>query len=159
MSLFCSAVNTNGLCGTELEQKLSKLLKFGSKEESDQSPADPSSVALGEKYAAVILELAFFCVDNSFYGLARECLHRVPRHAVQKDSRLSIFREVLHIQLLVVGEAGPNKIYTKTAVEARVKAINQLEETLRCALRLSDPDAIQVGASCSCMYMLHACCM
>lgn len=139
-----------------MEQKLAKLFKVLSKGESDYlatptTPTQPRAsrhpdTPSGEDISAsLLLELAFLCVENSLYDLARDCLHQVPKERVQSDPKQYLLRELLNAQLQTVQWDGTKQLYSKTAVEMRLNKIDQLEEILKSALRLSDPDIIQVS--------------
>lgn len=146
--ITCSAINYGGLCGTELEQKLSKLYKIGSKGESGRpspGPQDLSAFPLGEAHPSLFLELAYICVENSMDEVAQKCLHLVPKDLVQKNPRLYLLRDLLRTQLLVMKQDNGNNTYTKASVEVRIKTIGQMEEILMSALRISDPDLVQVS--------------
>lgn len=134
-----------------MEPKLSKLLKTPSGEDGSHTPRTSTAcsysptVTLGDSHASLYLELGNLCLENSLYDLAQDCLGKVPKGMLQCDSRLFLCRELLHSQLLIAGQDGSSKIYTKESVEARIKAISRLEEVLKSALRLADPDVIQVS--------------
>lgn len=134
-----------------MEPKLSKLLKTSSREDGSHSPRTSTtrthspSVILGDSHASLYLELGNLCLENFLYDLAQDCLRLVPKGLLHSDSKLYLCRELLHSQLLVARQDGSDKIYTKESVEARIKVISRLEEVLKSALRLADPDVIQVS--------------
>lgn len=144
------------MSGTELEQKLAKLFKILSKGDSEvlavsttptqqqhQLPAaatPPSHVS-----ASLLLELAFLCMENSLHNLAKDCLRYLPKEQVQSDGKQYILRELLHTHLQIVQWDSSRQLYSKPAVEMRISKINQLEEIVKSAIRLSDPDIIQVS--------------
>ena len=143
---ICSAITYNALSGADLEQKLLKLFKSSSKEEGDQTPQSNTTIhLLGEAHSSLHLELGFLCLENGFPDLAGDCLHQVPKSHVQGNPKLLLHRELLHVQLLVAQHSNAGDIYTKTAMETRIKVITQLEELLKSALRISDYDVIQVS--------------
>lgn len=146
-----SAINYNGLCGAELELKLSKLFKTSSQEDGSQTPRTSTThshspgLILGESHSMLYLELANLCMENSFYDLAQDCLKQIPKSLLQSDSKLYLCRELFHSQLQIARQDGSDQIYAKASVEARIKAMSRLQEILRSSLRLADPDVIQVS--------------
>ncbi len=139
-----------------MEQKLAKLFKVLTKEESDYLPAS-STTPSGHRRrhhpntpsknisASLLLELALFCVENSLCDLARDCLRQVPKDQVLVDAKQFLLRELLSAQLQAGQWDSTRQLYSKPAMEVRVSKIDQLEEILNSALRLSDPDIIQVS--------------
>lgn len=152
-----SAVRYSGLSGSELEQKLAKLLRLTTKEERSHSNSTKSGTqrefsvhSLGPAHPSLILELAMFSLENSLPDLAANCLRQVPRELVQSDPRLHVLHDLISTQVLLARQgSGPNKTYTKPAVEERIGAISHLEQTLMSAQRISDPDMVQVSV---CVY-------
>ena len=148
--LLNSAINYGGLSGSELEQKLRKMFKQAMKEERGHSPAttttsqDTSTLPLGEGHSALLLELGFLSLENSFHDLARDCLQQVPKDIARSAPKTFLLRELLSAQLLVARQNDPAVMYTDASVETRVKALSHLEQLLLSAVRISDPDIIQV---------------
>lgn len=145
----CSAINYGGLSGSELEQKLNKLYKLGTKEDRGHTPStvvsqDPCSLSLGEAQPALLLELGFLSLENSFLDLAHDCLYQVPKDLVQGAPKLYVLRDLLSTQLLVARQDGPREIYTKASIQTRVKSLGHMEQLLMSALRIPDPDIVQV---------------
>lgn len=105
---------------------------------------DPSSLPLGEAHQALLLELGFLSLENSFHDLARDCLRQVPKDLVHVGPKLYLLRDLLSTQLLVAKLDGPSEVYTKAAVQTRIKTLGHLEQLLMSALRIPDPDIVQV---------------
>ena len=151
LSPLFSSVNYNGLCGAELESKLSKLYKSSSREGGSHTPRTSTTrshtppLMLGDSHGSLFLEFGNFCSENSLYDLAQDCLKQVPKSLLHNDAKLLLCRELLHSQLLVARQDGGDQVYTKESVEARIKVISRLEEVLKSALRLGDSDVIQVS--------------
>lgn len=151
-------MNYNGLCGAELESKLSKLYKSSSREGRSHTPQSRSHtppLMLGDSHGSLFLELGNLCLENSLHDLTQDCLKQVPKSLLHNDAKLLLCRELLHSQLLVARQDGSDQVYTKELVEARIKVMSRLEEVLKSALRLGDPDVIQVSIVCT-EFIQHA---
>lgn len=144
MVFFFSAINYNGLCGTDLEQKLYKLFKTGYK--VVRSARKSESYPLGESHSSIFLEAAMICFENSLFDLMQDCLYQLPRSYVQgTNTKNYLHQQLLQTQLMVARECDPDTIYTKKSMDTRLDAISELEEILKSTLRLSDPDLIEVS--------------
>ena len=144
--MFSSAIHYNGLCGTDLEQKLHKLFKTGYK--VVKSARKSESYPLGESHSSIFLEAAMVCLENSQLDLMQDCLHQLPRNYVQGSSTKNyLHQQLLQTQLTVARGSNSGTMYTKKSMDTRLDVISELEEILRSALRLSDPDLIEVSHS------------
>ena len=145
---FHSAIDHQGLNGSELEQKLQKAFTFiisGEESSSGRRTATgpPLSPPPKEARAPLLLELATLCVTHHLTSLAQDCVKEVPRENVQHDSKLMIMREVLVCQLMVQALGEAEELYTRSAVEVRLQAVTKMEETLTSTLRTGDAELIQ----------------
>lgn len=142
-----SAISYGGLSGIELEQKLNKLYKLGTRGDRTLTPSaagsrDHSAVPMDEARPALLLELGFLSLENSFCDIAHDCLQQVPKELVQGAPKLYLLRDLLSAQLSV---ARQDDVYTSAAVQSRIKTLGHLEQLLVSALRIPDPDIVQVG--------------
>ena len=147
-----SAISYGGLSRAELEQKLNKLYKFATKGERTLTPntvtsREHSGVPMDEARPALLLELGFLSLENSFCDIAQDCLQQVPKEELlQGAPKLYLLRDLLSTQLLV---ARQDDVYTTAAVQSRIKTLDHLEQLLASALRIPDPDIVQVGVAVS----------
>ena len=133
------------LSGSELEQKLQKLLTFitnGGEPSSSSgrktanlpgTPAPPS-----EARPPLLLEIGSLAIENGLVSLAENCLNATPPESVGHSGQLSVRRQVLSCQVTV------REGYSKSAVEGRVQAVKKLDDILASTLRTKDMDLIQV---------------
>lgn len=136
------------LSGSELEQRLSKLLTFikvGNEQPlssgrkivtSSSTPAPPL-----EKKPLLLLELGSLAFECGLKQLAEDCLNELPQDTVRQPVQWCIRQQVLNCQVDL------KKGYSQTAVEGRVQAVNRLDDILTSALRTDDMDLVQVRAT------------
>lgn len=152
---YHSGTDQQGLQGSELEQKIRKLLKQATKEVTTRKAShgrESATPAAVPAQPSFLLELASFALENSLLEVAQECVSGVRQELVQDDPVALLQREILRTQLLV---AGPSKasggMYSRSAVEARVQGLGHLEDILAAAVRLPNSDLIEVRCCGCCM--------
>ncbi len=144
------------LSGTELEQKLYKLLRFikvgtdhpssGRRTALSTTPTPPL-----EEKPLLLLELGSLAFECGLKQLAEECLSELPQDMVGQPVQWCVRKQVLNCQLKL------KEGYSKTAVEGRVQAVNRLEDILTSALRTNDMDLVQVRSSYVLKYLKVSC--
>ncbi|XP_010138787.1 PREDICTED: tetratricopeptide repeat protein 40, partial [Buceros rhinoceros silvestris] len=104
----------------------------------DVPPASVLSVKI-----PLILELARFSMKVNCIKLAYDCILDLKRAGITEQGKL-IEIECLECEYEIKKNGTKIVTYTKGVVEAQLKLIKNLELTLKRAVRLGDPDVIQV---------------
>lgn len=132
------------LSGSELEQRLGKLLAF-IRVGNEQPSSGRKTVALSstpapplEEKPLLLLELGSLAFECGLKQLAKDCLDELPQDTVGQPIQWCIRQQVLNCQVDL------KEGYNKTVVEGRVQTVNRLEDILTSALRTNDMDLVQV---------------
>ena len=123
----------------ELEQKLRKVFAYITGV-GGSSPVQPIP---REVQAHVLLELGALSLECHLASLAKECAEIVSPADVSHDPRLLIIRESLVCQLRVQDLEQPEKAYSRSGIEVRLKALSKATHLLAVAKRTRLFDLIQ----------------
>jgi len=141
-------VKQQTLHGPELEQKLMKLLSRANKLNSGTKQGQTSESARKHQESvppSVFLEMGSFALDYDIVAVGKDCLSAVNLDSIQNEPSLVLHHEILKSQILVEDVVkSTGNIFSKSAVKARVKNVQRLEEVVISAGRIKDNNIIEV---------------
>ena len=127
--------------GPELEQKIAKLLSRA----TGTKPAESTGKSQKSVPPSVFLEIGSFALDHDFVEVAKDCLSAVSLESIQNEPSLVLHYEIIKSQIQVQGVVkSSGNVFTKSAVNARVKNLQRLEEVVTSASRLKDSNTLEV---------------
>ncbi|KAK6186277.1 hypothetical protein SNE40_008346 [Patella caerulea] len=135
---------TSSQTGKEEETTSSK--RSGSKT-GRRTPTPTSSKKLAvdsPDKLSLLLELARLCLDLDFADLAEICAENMKLCNI-KDQKFYLELEFLDCAMAVKSLGEKQESYQKPVVDARIQAMKRCEEAILNAIRLGDPNIIQVG--------------
>ncbi|KAL3864704.1 hypothetical protein ACJMK2_006363 [Sinanodonta woodiana] len=92
----------------------------------------------------LLLELGRLCLELDFPNLAQECVDNLKATNI-KEPGFFLELEFMQCEMTVKGLGEKQESYQKNTVEVRLQSIKQCEEAIMNAVRLGDPNVIQVG--------------
>ncbi|XP_074855679.1 cilia- and flagella-associated protein 46 [Carettochelys insculpta] len=104
---------------------------------------EDSSMSVLDEKVPLLLELARLSLKLNCIQLAFDCMHDLKRAGIKEPGKL-IEIECLECEYEVQKLGTKISTYTKGVVEIQLKVIRRLEQTLQSAVRLGDPNVIQV---------------
>ncbi|KAG6935922.1 cilia and flagella associated protein 46 [Chelydra serpentina] len=104
---------------------------------------EDSSISVLDEKIPLLLELARLSLKLNCIQLAFDCIHDLKRAGIKEPGKL-IEIECLECEYEVQNLGTKIATYTKGVVETQLKVIRRLEQALQHAIRLGDPNVIQV---------------
>nr|XP_042712700.1 cilia- and flagella-associated protein 46 isoform X3 [Chrysemys picta bellii] len=104
---------------------------------------EDSSISVLDEKIPLLLELARLSLKLNCIQLAFDCIHDLKRAGIKEPGKL-IEIECLECEYEVQKLGTKIATYTKGVVETQLKVIRRLEQALQHAVRLGDPNVIQV---------------
>ncbi|XP_033122422.1 cilia- and flagella-associated protein 46-like isoform X2 [Anneissia japonica] len=94
----------------------------------------------------LLIELCRLCLEQDQADLASQAIQAIKTCPI-KETGLLLELEFLEAELIVRNLGDKQEIYSKSSVEVRLQCIHRLNEALQTAIRLGDPNVLQVGCS------------
>ncbi|GFS07539.1 cilia- and flagella-associated protein 46 [Elysia marginata] len=124
-----------------LSRRDSKLAGAAS---SSSSPRDESEPEKRESRPLLLLELARLCLELNLPELATACVEGMKACTV-KEQGFYLELEFIQCELMVSSLLDKKESFQKNVIDIRLQAIKRCEEAIMNAVRLGDPNVIQVG--------------
>ncbi|KAM4702837.1 cilia- and flagella-associated protein 46 [Rhinophrynus dorsalis] len=101
------------------------------------------SNASNSEKTSLLIELTHLSLEFKCNQIATSCINDLKKTDITEPETLIVL-ECLQCELEVLNIGNKISLYTKGVVEAQLKVIRRLESTLQDAIRVADPNAIQL---------------